>query len=86
MSDKVDEGERLRERAKAECDFTDRLYEILLAYQRGGMIRGKPSESIPPGRVGELNVALSRVFNQIWASALGLNNKARAKKNQEVNA
>lgn len=80
------ESDKILEKARAECDFNDRVYEILLAYQRGGVVRGRVSESVPPGRVGELNVALSRIFNQIWSAAQDLSaaGKARAKKKEEV--
>ncbi len=72
------------DRAKAECIFTERLYDILLAYQKGTGLRGMNPKGIPSGNVGELNPAMSRLYNQIWASAIGLNEKAKSKKKQEV--
>ena len=67
-------------RAKAECDFTERLYDILLAYQKGLPLRGRAVSGIPAGNVGELNPAMSRMYNLIWASAIGLNDKGKSKK------
>jgi len=68
------------ERAKGECVFSDRLYEILLAYQRGTPLPGRPPGT-PPGNVGDLSAAMSRVYNAIWTAAIDLNGK---KKKQEV--
>ena len=68
------------DRAKAECVFTERLYDILLAFQTGKNPVGQRPQGIPPGNVGELNPAMSRLYNQIWAVAIGLNEKVRSKK------
>ena len=70
------------DRAKAECVFSDRLYEVLLAQQKGEKLPGRPPNT-PPGRVGELNEELSRIYNLIWTAAIDLNGK---KKKQEVTA
>jgi hypothetical protein len=74
-------------RAKAECDFTYRLYDILLAYQNGQPLGGRPPGT-PPGNVGELNPAMSRIYNLIWSAAIDLNGKGKIwkKKEQEVKA
>lgn len=78
------------DRAKAECVFTERLYDILLAFQTGKIpTMGPPSRIAPPGNVGELNPAMSRLYNLIWAAAIGLNEKGKSKKKdkqQEVTA
>lgn len=68
------------ERAKAECVFSDRLYEILLAHQKGEKLPVRPPNT-PPGNVGELNEGMSRIYNLIWTAAIDLNGK---KKKQEV--
>jgi len=68
------------DRAKAECVFTERLYEILLAWQTGRGPIGQQPKGIPPGNVGELNYAMSRLYNLIWAAAISLNEKAKSKK------
>lgn len=70
-------------RAKAECEFTERLYKILLDYQNGEKIRGRHPEGIPKGKIGELDEEMSRLYNLIWASAVGLNEKARSKPKQK---
>lgn len=71
------------DRAKSECIFTERLYDILLAWQAGKNPIGQPPKGIPPGNVGELNPAMSRLYNQIWAAAIGLNDKAKSKKKEK---
>lgn len=71
------------DRAKAECIFTERLYDILLAYQNREKIRGRHPEGIPKGKVGELDEEMSRLYNLIWASAIGLNEKAKSKPKQK---
>ncbi len=68
------------DRAKAECVFTERLYEILLAWQTGRGPIGKQPQGIPSGNVGELNYAMSRLYNLIWAAAIGLTEKVKSKK------
>ncbi len=68
------------DRAKAECVFTERLYDILLAWQTGRGPIGQQLQGIPSGNVGELNYAMSRLYNLIWAAAIGLNEKAKPKK------
>lgn len=70
------------DRAKAECVFTERLYNILLAHQTGQSLREPKPGCFPPGNVGELNEANSRLYNLIWASAIGLNDKAKSKPKQ----
>lgn len=80
-------SDQIMDRAKAECAFTERLYEILLAYQTGKNPIGQPPKGIPPGNVGELNPAMSRLYNRIWSAAMGLQEKAKQpkqKKKQEV--
>lgn len=72
------------DRAKAECAFTDRLYEILLAYQRGQIASCSRPQGIPDGNVGELNPRMSRLYNQIWATVMGLQERAKQKKKQGV--
>jgi hypothetical protein len=69
----------IMDRAKAECRFSDRLYEILLAYQQGKSLIGHPPAT-PPGNVGELNPAMSRIYNLIWTAVIDLNGKAGSKK------
>lgn len=78
-----DSSDEIMDRAKAECAFTDRLYEILLAHQRGRGVSGNPDQGAPPGNVGELNPAMSRLYNLIWSAALGLNHNARTKKSKQ---
>lgn len=77
----------IMDKAKAECDFTYRLYDILLAYQTGQPLGGRPPGT-PPGNVGELNPAMSRIYNLIWSAAIDLNGKGKTwkKKEQEVKA
>jgi hypothetical protein len=77
----------IMDKAKAECDFTYRLYDILLAYQNGQPLGGRPPGT-PPGNVGELNPAMSRIYNLIWSAAIDLNGKGKIwkKKQQEVKA
>lgn len=77
------ETDETLDRAKAECDFTDRLYDILLAYQRGEPLGGRPPGT-PPGNVGELNHQMSRLYNLIWSAAIDLNSKGKIwKKNKQ---
>jgi hypothetical protein len=75
------------DRAKDECNFSDRLYDILLAYQNGQPLGGRPPGT-PPGNVGDLNFQMSRIYNLIWSAAIDLNGKGKIwKKNkQEVKA
>jgi hypothetical protein len=74
------------DRAKDECNFTDRLYDILLAHQRGQPLGGRPPGT-PPGNVGELNPAMSRIYNLIWSAAIDLNGKGKIwKKNKQQEA
>lgn len=87
---KQEESEKILDRAKAEYQFSDRLYEILLSHQKGKTFDGRGLREAPPGNVGELNSDLSRLYNLIWSAALPLNDKARSKKKDkqqmEVNA
>lgn len=76
-------SDEIMDRAKVECDFTERLYDILLAHQTGQSIRRPKPGGFPPSNVGELNEANSRLYNLIWASAVGLNEKAKSKKKQK---
>jgi hypothetical protein len=83
--------ESTMDRAKAECKFSDRLYDILLAYQNRGNVRpGRQKPLKESERVGDLSLELSRLYNRIWSATLELNSNARSKKkdkNQmEVNA
>lgn len=71
------------DRAKEECFFTERLYEILLAHQTGHGVRGQRPKGIPPGNVGDLNPDMTRLYNLIWSAAVGLNEKAKSKKKQQ---
>jgi len=75
------------DRAKEECRFSDRLYEIMLSYQeRYHDRKRKPLKENE--RVGDLNLELSRLYNLIWTAVMGLNDKSRSKKKedkQEVN-
>jgi hypothetical protein len=86
---KQEEAEKVLNRAKAECVFTDQLYEILLAYQNGLPLDGRPP-NVPEGNVGDLNFQMSRLYNLIWTAAMGMHDKARSKKKEkkemEVNA
>jgi hypothetical protein len=84
---KQESSDDIMDKAKAECDFTYRLYDILLAYQNGQPLGGRPPGT-PPGNVGELNPAMSRIYNLIWSAAIDLNGKGKIwKKNkQEVKA
>ena len=76
-------SDEIMARAKAECAFTERLYEILLAHQTGRNPIGQPPKGIPPGNVGELNPRMSRLYNQIWSVAMALQEKAKQKKNKQ---
>jgi hypothetical protein len=84
---KQESSDDIMDEAKAECDFTYRLYDILLAYQNGQPLGGRPPGT-PPGNVGELNPAMSRIYNLIWSAAIDLNGKGKIwkKKQQEVKA
>lgn len=75
-----DSRDDIMDRAKAECEFTDRLYEILLAYQSRKKLIGRKPGDIPSGNVGELNPEMSRLYNLIWSAALPLNDKNSKKK------
>lgn len=79
---KQETSDTIMDRAKAECRFSDRLYEILLAHQKGLSLGGRPA-STPLGNVGELNPAMSRLYNLIWTAALGLNDKGKSKKKEQ---
>ena len=70
-------------KAKAEYRFSDRLYKILLAHQKGERVRGRHPEGIPLGNVGELNPELSRVYNLIWSAILNFDESVKAKKNKQ---
>ncbi len=78
----------IMKRAKAECVFTDKLYAILMEYQeRYHDTKREPLKMNE--KVGDLNLELSRLYNQIWIVLIGLNDKHRSKKKQkqmEVNA
>lgn len=71
------------DKAKAECAFSERLYEILLAYQEGRSLIGHPPAGIPPGNVGDLNFQMSRLYNQIWSVAMGLQERAKQRKSKQ---
>lgn len=77
-------SDQIMDRAKAERVFTERLYDILLAWQTGKNPIGQPPKGIPKGNVGDLNPAMSRLYNQIWAAAIGLNDKGKSKKKEGV--
>jgi hypothetical protein len=67
------------DRAKAECIFSDRLYDILLADQKGEPLPGRPP-GVPKDCIGELNNRMTRLYNLIWSAAIDLNGKTRWKK------
>ena len=69
------------DRAKAEYTFGERLYEILLDYQNRFVGR-KPYKK--DDKIGELTPQMSHLYNLIWASAIGLNDKGKSKKKQQV--
>lgn len=81
---KQEQSGEILAKAKAECQFTERLYQILLAYQQGKNPIGQPYAGIPPGNVGELNPRMSRLYNQIWSAAMGLQEKSKQKKKREA--
>ena len=78
----------IMDRAKAECVFSDRLYEILLVYQE--RYHDRKREPLKKSeKVGDLNLELSRLYNQIWSAVMGLQERAKQgkdKKQMEVNA
>lgn len=76
-------ADEIMARAKAECAFSERLYEILLAYQEGRCITGHPPAGIPPGNVGDLNFQMSRLYNQIWSVAMNLQERAKQRKSKQ---
>lgn len=72
------------DKARAEYQFTDRLYEILLAHQRGEPVRGRHPDGIPKGNVLDLNPEMSRLYNLIWSAALNLNETPKKKKQELI--
>jgi len=80
---KQESSDDIMARARDECNFTDRLYDILLAHQRGQPLGGRPPGT-PPGNVGDLNCQMSRLYNLIWSAAIDLNGKGKIwKKNKQ---
>lgn len=61
----------IAERAKEEVRFSDRLYEILIAAQRGTSPTGGPGREYGLA-VGELNPQYSALYNAIWEAALNV--------------
>jgi hypothetical protein len=74
--------EETTERAKAEIIFSERLYEILLAFQKGERLLGRPP-GVPPDCIGELNYPMTQLYNSIWTAAIDLNGKTRWKKKEQ---
>lgn len=52
-------------RAKAECGLSNRLYNLLLEYQERFQSKQPPYH--PAEKVGQLNLPLSRLYDQLWA-------------------
>lgn len=80
---KQEEAEKMLSRAKAECEFSDHLYNLIFNYQERLSAVGNKTWARPlreSERVGGLNLPLSRLYNQIWALAFDLNDKTRSKK------
>jgi hypothetical protein len=79
-----EEAEKVLNKAKAECVFTDRLYEILLAHQNRDNVRPARRKPLRESeRVGDLSLELSRLYNKIWSATLELNSNARSKKKEK---
>lgn len=71
-------------RAKAECRFSARLYDILITHQERHHDRKyKPLEESE--RVGELCLPLSRLYNEIWSEVMGFSYKG-TKTHKEIAA
>ena len=65
-----------------------KLYDILMAYQE--RYHDRKREPLKKSeKVGDLNLELSRLYNQIWSAVMGLQERAKEgkdKKQMEVNA
>jgi len=59
------------DRAKAEVDFSDRLYDVLLEFQNTGRVNRKTRLG-SLGNIGDLNGRFSALFNAIWDDALNV--------------
>ena len=77
---KQESSDEIIARAKAEYIFGERLYEILLDYQNRFVDR-RPYKK--DDKIGELTPQMSHLYNLIWASAIGLNDKGKSKKKQQ---
>lgn len=83
---KQDPSEEIMAKAKAEARFSERLYEILFEYQERMYATGNQAWTRPlkeSERVGELNLPLSRLYNQIWSEMMGFSCKGKNKKNKQ---
>jgi len=76
------------DRAKAEVEFSDRLYDALLEFQNSGRVNRKTRLG-GLGNIGDLNGRFSDLFNVIWDAALnvtarGVKTSTRRNKVKEV--
>jgi hypothetical protein len=85
-----DDAERTTERAQAECEFSDKLYELMISYQERFFADKSNRQWKQPltaaEKVGQLNLPLSRLYNQIWATIMGFQEKGKPRKKMEVAA
>jgi len=81
-----EESEQVRQKAKAECELSDGLYELLVAYQDRFHAQGKQTWAMPfseKEKVGELSLPLSRLYNQLWALGICIKKKGRPRREGE---
>jgi|SRR5215475_1069424 len=86
LGEKQQTDDSVLERARLECTFADRLYDILLEFQRRGEIVRK-IKSAAAGPIGDLNMIHTGLYNVIWDAAFnvvsgGQRNKTSTRINQ----
>lgn len=85
---KQDPLDKVMEQAKAESDFSAKLYDLLFDYQerlfQGGYKNAWKKPLTGDERVGDLNLPLSRLYEQIWSAVLGMTNQSTPVKKKQV--
>jgi hypothetical protein len=72
----------IMDRAKAECGLSNRLYNLLIEYQERFQTTQPPYH--PAEKVGQLNLPLSRLYNELWHLLIEAPAGDRARRQVEV--
>jgi hypothetical protein len=72
----------IMDRAKAECGLSNRLYNLLIEYQERFQTKQPPYSE--EEKIGQLNLPLSRLYNELWHLLIEAPAGDRARRQVEV--